>query len=109
MEHRRGAGFDTAVIGVDCGVASDLGIGEALGLLFGDEYLDILTQRSLVAFQRQDVIGALVEDRLGDIPLAAHGIDGHDRPSMASMLSNLGIATISLDFPATLTWPSTRR
>jgi hypothetical protein len=30
-------------------------------------------------------------------------------PSMASMLSNLGIAMISLDFSATFTCPSTRR
>ena len=30
-------------------------------------------------------------------------------PSIASMSSSFGIATISFDFSATLTWPSTRR
>ena len=30
-------------------------------------------------------------------------------PSIASMSSSLGMAMISLDFSATLTWPSTRR
>ena len=30
-------------------------------------------------------------------------------PSMAGMVSNLGIAVVSLDLSAALTWPSTRR
>jgi hypothetical protein len=49
MDHSRGPGFDTAVIAVNGGILADLGIGEALSLLFGDENLDILAQRSLVA------------------------------------------------------------
>jgi hypothetical protein len=59
VDHRCGAGFDTAVITVDRRVLGDLGIGEAAGLLFGDERLDILVHRSLVAFQRQNIVGFL--------------------------------------------------
>src|ERR1700733_313314 len=67
VDHGRGPGFDTAVVAVDGGVPCSLCIGEALGLLFGDGNLDILVQRPLVALQGQNVVGFLVEDRLGDV------------------------------------------
>src|SRR5208337_2011980 len=59
---------------------TDLGVREARGLLLNHQDLDILTQRSLVAFQRENVIRFLVEDLLRDVTLAPHGIDGHDGP-----------------------------
>src|SRR6185437_4726644 len=79
VDYGRGPRFDTAVVAVDGGVRCGLRSGEARGLLFGDETLDILKQRPLVALQGQDVVGGLVEDRLGDVALAPHGVDGHDR------------------------------
>jgi hypothetical protein len=72
-------GLDTAVIAVDGGVLRHICIGEAVGLLFGNENLNVLAQRSLIAFQRQDIIGFLFNDLLRDISLAPHRIDGHDR------------------------------
>src|SRR5215472_12452202 len=56
----------------------DLGVAKAIRLLFGGEQLDILTQRTLIAFERENVIGFLVEDFLGDVALAAHGVVGDD-------------------------------
>jgi hypothetical protein len=56
MNDSGGPGLDTAVIAVDGGVLGHLYIGEAMGLLFGDENLDILSQRPLIAFQRQDIV-----------------------------------------------------
>src|SRR5258708_3388757 len=56
----------------------DLGVPEAVCLLLGGKQLDILAQRALVAFEGEDVIGLLVEDFLGDVALAAHGVDGDD-------------------------------
>ena len=66
------------MIAIDRLIAADRRVLEAVGLLLGDEELDILAQRALVAFQREDVIGLLVEDFLGDVALAAHRVDGHD-------------------------------
>jgi hypothetical protein len=34
----------------------------------------------LIAFQRENVVGLLVDHLLGDLALAAHRINGHDRP-----------------------------
>ena len=34
----------------------------------------------MIAFQRKNVVGLLVDHLLGDLALAAHRIDGHDRP-----------------------------
>jgi hypothetical protein len=47
-----GSGLDAAMIAVDCLITADLGVLEASGLLFGDEQLDILAQRTLIALQR---------------------------------------------------------
>ena len=72
--------IDTAVVAIDGLIAADMGILEAVGLLFGGKELDILAQRALIAFEGEDVIGLLVDDLLGNVALAAHGVDGDDRP-----------------------------
>src|SRR5436190_5344686 len=59
-------------------------------LLLGHEEFDILAQRALIAFQRKNVIGLLVDDLLSDIALATHRIDGHDRPFDRQHLQELG-------------------
>jgi hypothetical protein len=59
--HRRGSGFDATVIAIDRGVAGELCLGKVPGPLFRGEKRDVLVQRSLVAFERQDIIGLLVE------------------------------------------------
>ena len=44
----------------------------------GEELLDLLVQRRLIALEAKDVIAALRDDLRGDLGLAAHRIDGHD-------------------------------
>src|SRR5262245_32283365 len=73
-----GSGFDAAVIAIAGLMLGNLGVAKAIGLLLGSEQLDILTQRTLVTFERENVIGFLVENFLGDVALAAHGVDGDD-------------------------------
>ena len=104
-----GPGLDTAVVTVDGGVAGGLCIGEAAGFLLGDENLDILAQRSLIAFQRENVISLLVDDLCAMSrwhPIASMVTIA---PSIVSISRSLGIAMISLDFSATLTCPRTSR
>ncbi len=36
--------------------------------------LDILLQSDLLAFQGQDMVDIAIENLLGDVPLAAHGV-----------------------------------
>jgi len=78
VDHRIGSGLDAAMVAIDGLMSGDLGVLEAVCLLLGGEQLDILAQRALVAFEGEDVIGLLVEDFLGDVALAAHGVDGDD-------------------------------
>jgi hypothetical protein len=112
-----GSGFDAVVIAVDRLVSTDRCIFEAVDVLLGGENLDILAQWALIAFEGEDVISPLFQDFLGNVALTsfgistltAHRVDSHDGASIAIMSSNFGIATISLDFSATLTCPSTRR
>ena len=73
--HGCSAGFDTAVIAIDSGVAGDLCVGKIPSLLFRGEKLDVLAQRSLITFQSQHIIGFLIEDRIGDIALAPNGME----------------------------------
>jgi hypothetical protein len=47
----------------------------------GEAMLDLLVQRLLIALEPQHIVTALVENLLGDLPLAAHGINGHHAPS----------------------------
>ena len=62
----------------------------ALSRLFGDKNLDVVAQRALVAFQRENVVGLLVHDFLRDVALAAHGIDGDDRAFDRQQVEQLG-------------------
>jgi hypothetical protein len=78
------------VIAVDRGVLTDLCIGEADGFLFGDEDLDTVAPRPLVALQGQDVVGLLAENRVGDVPLApssGHSIRLRLTEPLASLVS----------------------
>jgi hypothetical protein len=50
IHHGCRAGFDATVIAVDRGFARDLCVGKVPALLFRGEKLDVLAQRSLVAF-----------------------------------------------------------
>ena len=72
------SGFNAAVIAIDRFMPADLRILEGSRLLLGDENFDILAQGTLIAFEREDVIGLLIQDFLGNTALAAHRIDGHD-------------------------------
>ena len=78
MDRGVGSGFDAAVIAVDRLIAADLCILEAVGFLLGGKHLDILAQGALIAFEREDVVGLLLQDFRSNIALASHGIDGHD-------------------------------
>ena len=51
---------------------------EIIGLLLLREEPCILVQGSLIAFEGEDVVGALGEDLGGDVALTAHGVDGDD-------------------------------
>lgn len=59
MDQRTFAGFDAAMIAVHRLVARDDRILKISGFLLGDEKLDVLVQRSLIAFERDDVVGLL--------------------------------------------------
>src|SRR5450830_801743 len=109
MDHCVGSRFDAAVIAVDRLMAADRRILEAIGVLLGGKNLDILAQRALIAFEREDVIGLLVQDRRGDVALTAHRVDRHDGTLDRQHIEKFGMATISFDFSATLICPSTRR
>jgi hypothetical protein len=67
-------GFDPAEVGVDC-------LEEVGGLCLGrlDEQRNLVGQAGLVVLQGKKIIGAAVEDGLGDSGLAADGIDGNQR------------------------------
>src|SRR3972149_6806751 len=67
VERGVSSGFDAAVVAVDRLMSGDFGVLETAGLLLGGENLDVLAQRALIAFERQDVVGLLVQDFLGDV------------------------------------------
>ena len=73
-----GPGLEAAVIAVDGLMPGDRRILEAVSLLLGGEQFDILAQASLIALERQHVVGLLVEDFPGDVALAADRVDGDD-------------------------------
>ena len=79
-----------AMIAIDGLVAADLGVLEIDRLLLVDEELDVVFERALIAFEGEDVIGFLVDDRLRDVALAAHRVDGHDRPLDLQHAQELG-------------------
>ena len=72
--------LDAAVIAIDRFVPADRRVGKTLGFLLVGEQFDILAQPALVALQRQDVVGLLVDDLARNLALASHRVDGDDRP-----------------------------
>ena len=66
------------MVAVDHLVAADLGVLEPIGLLLDSKNLDVVTQRALIAFQGEDVVGFLLKDCPGDVALTARRIDRHD-------------------------------
>jgi hypothetical protein len=63
----------------------------------------------LVALEREQVIGLMLDDLVGDGDLTTHGIDGHER-SLGCLVSarwsrSSGMAVISLVFSGTLSCP----
>ena len=79
LENGDRPGLDAAVVAVDGPVLADFRILERDRLLLAGQQFDIVAQRALVALQRENVIGLLVDDCLRDFALAAHGVDGHHR------------------------------
>ena len=79
MDDRDLARLDPPVVAVHRLVRRRFHVGEIPLLLLGDERLDVVVQRALVAFQRQHVVGSLPHDLRGDHPLATHRVDGDDR------------------------------
>jgi hypothetical protein len=51
---------------------------------------DALVKGRLVAFDGQHVVGLLLDDLLGDLGLAAHGVDSHHRPGHFQQIEQLG-------------------
>ena len=45
----------------------------------GEEQRRVLVQAGLIAFEREDIIRAFVDDTPGDLLLRPHGVDRHDR------------------------------
>src|SRR5215831_11157230 len=62
----------------------------ALLIDFQKTVLDVLLQMLLVAFDRQDIIAASLDNLLGNLLLTAHGIDGHQGPVQVQHLQELG-------------------
>src|SRR6202042_2788585 len=83
-------GFNPAMIAIDGLVATDLGVLEIDRLLLVDEQLDVVFERALIAFEGEDVIGFLIDDRLRDVALTAHRVDSHDRPLELQHAQELG-------------------
>jgi hypothetical protein len=80
VDDRIGSGLDAAVVGIHGLMLGDLCVLEAVCLLLGREYLDVLWEGTLVTLEGEDVIALLIDDFLGDVALAAHGVDGDDGP-----------------------------
>ena len=54
-----------------------------------EQVSDALMQPALVLLHRQHVVGPARYDLLGDLPLAAHGVDGHDAAIQVQHLQQL--------------------
>ena len=71
--------FNAAMIGVNRLVGADFRLGKVDAFLFLCKQFNVTQQAGLVALQRQDIVGPLVDDLPGDLALTAHGID-RDHP-----------------------------
>ena len=93
--------------------AAHFGVVVRVGLVLagrqvGKEERHVVVELPLIGLERQQIIGVLVYNELGDGGLAADGIDGDQAAGQSSARSNSGMAVISFDFSATVRWPSTR-
>lgn len=59
MNDGGGAGLNLSVVGIDGLRPTDRRIHEVLRSLLGDEQLDIVVQRALIALQSNDIVGLL--------------------------------------------------
>lgn len=85
IDNDRGSGFDAAVVAIAGLDATDLGVGEALGLLLGARSSTSSRNELWLPFSASGclsapgLIGLLVDDLSRDVALAADRVDGHDR------------------------------
>ena len=71
---RIGARFDAAMAFLDGGFGDGLGGGSGTEII-----LDIGFEGGLIALEGEQVVGLVGDDFVGDLDLAAHGVDGHER------------------------------
>ena len=67
-------GLDAAVVGVGCFEAAVDDGGRVVEIA-----PDLVMQAGLVVLDREQVVAAAVEEGLGDVGLAAHGVGGDER------------------------------
>ena len=67
-----------------------------------------MVQPALILFDRQQVVGSPVQNPLGNLLLAPHGINGYYAPMQLQQLQQPGMAVISLDFSSVFTCPRVR-
>src|SRR5450631_4288225 len=70
-----GACLDAAVALFDGGLGDEFGVG-GVAKIVGDLGFEI----GLIALEGEQIFGLMGHDRFGDVDLAAHGIDGDQRP-----------------------------
>src|SRR6516164_3625334 len=66
--------FDPAMVGVGRLMKGF----DALGLLIGEEVFDVLEQNRPIGFEREQIVAAARNDRLSDVGLGSHGVDGDE-------------------------------
>ena len=54
------------------------------------QVLDVSVELPLIGLHRQQVVGAAVDDLLGNLGLAAHGVNGDDAPAQLQQRQQLG-------------------
>ena len=98
------AGLDASVIGIDGleGVQRPLPGGV-------EEESYLVGEASLIVLERQQIVSAARQDRLGDLRLRAHGVGGDERAGELQACEQERKAVISLDLASVACWPSTRR
>ena len=69
-----GARFDAATAFLEGGFGHGLGGGSSAEII-----LDIGFEGGLIALEGEQVVGLVGDDFVGDLDLAAHGVDGHER------------------------------
>ena len=72
------------------------------------QVLDVSVEFPLVGLHRQQVVGAAVDDLLGNLGLAAHGVNGDDAPAQLQQRQQLGDGGDFVEWAWVRVWPSTR-